>query len=91
VIPFLIVALPWYALCTARNGMAFLVDFFWKHNVGRFLTANVLQHGQPFWFYIPIALAALLPWTPLAAVAAVRKFPARPAAAVPACLGSAWC
>jgi 4-amino-4-deoxy-L-arabinose transferase-like glycosyltransferase len=74
VLPFLVVVLPWYVLCTLFNGTAFLKDFFWKHHVERFVSAAALQHGQPFWFYLPIVLAALLPWTPLAGLALRRAF-----------------
>ena len=73
-VPFLVVALPWYVLCTLRNGTPFLKDFFWKHHVLRLVSAEALQHGEPFWFYLPIALAALLPWTPLAGLAVRRGF-----------------
>ena len=59
----IVVALPWYALVTARNGYAFLYEFFWKHHVERFAT-GALQHVRPFWFYVPVLLAGLLPWTP---------------------------
>ena len=63
----LIVAAPWYALATLRNGTPFLEDFFWKHHFGRFLSTT-LQHGQPIWFYIPILLAGIFPWIPLLAL-----------------------
>ena len=59
-----IVSVPWYALVTLRNGTAFLDEFFVKQHFGRFLT-NALQHARPAWFYIPVLLAGLLPWTPL--------------------------
>jgi 4-amino-4-deoxy-L-arabinose transferase-like glycosyltransferase len=62
-----IVALPWYTLVTMRNGAPFLEDFFWKHHFGRFLNAE-LQHARPFWFYVPVLLAGLFPWTPLLAL-----------------------
>jgi 4-amino-4-deoxy-L-arabinose transferase-like glycosyltransferase len=66
VIPFLAVTLPWYALCTRANGTAFLRDFFWKHNVERFVSSTAVgNHGQPFWYFGPVLLALLLPWTPL--------------------------
>ena len=65
--PFLIVALPWYILCYLRNGRAFLDVFFWQQQFGRF-TSPALQHSQPWWFYFPVLLAGLLPWTPLAAL-----------------------
>ena len=68
---FLIVALPWYLLCYQRNGAAFLRTFFWQQHFERFTTAS-LAHGQSFWFYVPVLLAALIPWTPLAALLAQR-------------------
>ncbi len=57
------VAAPWYVACYAANGQPFLTDFIWKHHVLRFFS-DTLQHGQPFWFYIPVLLAGLFPWTP---------------------------
>jgi 4-amino-4-deoxy-L-arabinose transferase-like glycosyltransferase len=72
--PFLLTALPWYLLCTWRNGMPFLRMFFWKHHVERLVSADALQHGQRFWFYLPIILGALLPWTPLAFLTLRRAF-----------------
>lgn len=59
-----VVALPWYVLMYLRNGRAFLFDFFWKHHVERLYSAS-LQHVQPWWYYLPVLLAALYPWTPL--------------------------
>lgn len=60
---FLIVALPWYLLCYLRNGSVFLRTFFWEQHFERFTTTS-LAHGQPFWFYVPVLAAALMPWTP---------------------------
>jgi 4-amino-4-deoxy-L-arabinose transferase-like glycosyltransferase len=61
---FLLVAAPWYLMCYQQNGQAFLNEFFWKHNIGRF-TSAALQHSQPFWFYLPALIVLLLPWSPL--------------------------
>jgi 4-amino-4-deoxy-L-arabinose transferase-like glycosyltransferase len=63
----LAVSAPWYVLCTLRNGTAFLEDFFWKHHFERY-SSEVLQHVQPFWFYLPVLLAAVAPWTPVMAL-----------------------
>lgn len=59
-----IVALPWYIAVTLRNGTSFLEEFFWKHHFERF-TTSALQHGQPFWFYLPVLVAGFFPWCPL--------------------------
>jgi len=67
-----IVAAPWFILCWLRNGAAFWDDFFWKQHVARFLTPS-LEHVQPLWYYIPVLLAGLFPWTPLAALLARRQ------------------
>jgi 4-amino-4-deoxy-L-arabinose transferase-like glycosyltransferase len=67
-----LIAAPWYVLVTLRNGTAFLDEFIWKHHFGRFLN-NALQHGQPIWFYVPILLAGLFPWTPLLVLLVQRR------------------
>ncbi len=58
---FVAVALPWYWLCDERNP-GFFRTFFLEQNVERFLT-NRYQHQQPFWFFVPVLLIALFPWT----------------------------
>lgn len=63
----LAVAAPWYALVTLQNGHAFVDEFIWKHHFQRF-TSDALQHVRPFWFYLPVILAGLFPWTPVLAL-----------------------
>ena len=65
---FAVVALPWYVLCAVRNP-EFVQVFLISHNVERFLTP-VFQHQQPFWYFGPVLLLGLAPWT-AALVAAV--------------------
>jgi 4-amino-4-deoxy-L-arabinose transferase-like glycosyltransferase len=65
-------AAPWHLLCWAKNGNAFWRDYFWKQQVLRFFSPE-LQHVQPFWFYVPILLGGLFPWTPLAGLLARKK------------------
>ena len=77
--PFLAVAVPWYAVCYARNGWTFFEELFVKHQFGRFVS-DELMHVQPFWFYLPNLLWEMLPWTlllPLAALAMRKKDPRR--------------
>jgi 4-amino-4-deoxy-L-arabinose transferase-like glycosyltransferase len=61
------VAAPWLLWCTLRNGAPFWDDFFWKQQVGRFFHP-ALEHVQPWWYYFPVILAGLFPWTPLASL-----------------------
>jgi 4-amino-4-deoxy-L-arabinose transferase-like glycosyltransferase len=60
---FALTAVPWYALCALRNP-DFIRVFFVEHNIDRYLTP-VFQHPQPFWFFVPVLLAAVFPWTVL--------------------------
>lgn len=57
---FLVTALPWYVTCAMRNP-DFLRVFIIEHNFNRYLTPE-FRHIQPFWYYLPITVAALLPW-----------------------------
>jgi len=58
---FLAVALPWYVAVQLRNRDFFRV-FILEHNFARF-SQNLYHHRQPFWFYIPVLLLSLMPWT----------------------------
>jgi len=64
-----IVAAPWHIAMYVRAGSPFVEDLFLRQQFGRFFTTE-RQHVQPFWFYVPILLIGLLPWTP--ALVAVR-------------------
>ena len=61
IVAFCVVALPWYVLCARRNP-DFLHVFIFQHNFERYLTP-LFQHQQPFWFFGPIIILALLPWS----------------------------
>jgi 4-amino-4-deoxy-L-arabinose transferase-like glycosyltransferase len=58
---FCLTALPWYILCALRNPDFFRI-FLIEHNFKRYLTPE-FQHIQPFWYYGPILLIAILPWS----------------------------
>jgi 4-amino-4-deoxy-L-arabinose transferase-like glycosyltransferase len=62
---FFAVAGPWYALCYAANGAPFVEEFILEHNLARFVSPGALGHGQPVWFYIPVLVGGLFPWSPL--------------------------
>jgi len=73
-VAFLAVAGPWYATISLRHGTRFLNEFFFKHHLAR-LYSNSLQHVQPWYYYLPVLIAALFPWTPLFAVFFRRSAP----------------
>ena len=67
-----VVAAPWYILVAFRNGAAFFDEFFGHQQFARFLGGETL-HIQPVWFYLPILVAGLFPWTPLALLLFSKK------------------
>ncbi|HEX7362731.1 MAG TPA: phospholipid carrier-dependent glycosyltransferase [Bryobacteraceae bacterium] len=71
VVAFLVIALPWYIAVYQANGEVFLKQFFWKQHFER-IYSPVLQHVQPWYYYFPVLLFALFPWTPLAGLLARR-------------------
>ena len=63
IILFLAVALPWYVAVQLRNPQ-FLQEFIFQHNLRRFAT-NMYHHRQPFWYFVPVLLLGVMPWTAL--------------------------
>jgi 4-amino-4-deoxy-L-arabinose transferase-like glycosyltransferase len=58
---FCALALPWYMAVQIRNPEFFRV-FLLEHNLARFGT-NLYRHKQPFWYFVPVGLLGLVPWT----------------------------
>ena len=71
---FLVVAAPWYVAILLDQGRHFLDVFILDHNVQRF-TSTVHNHPGPFWYYVPVLLAGLFPWSGLAVPALFRLEP----------------
>jgi len=65
----LLIAAPWFVLVSRRNP-SFPGFFFVHEHFARFLT-TVHQRVEPWWFFLPLLLLAVLPWLP-AAVRGVR-------------------
>ncbi len=62
-VSFCLTSLPWYILCARRNPDFFRI-FIIDHNFKRYLTPE-FQHLQPFWYYLPVILIAIFPWSVL--------------------------
>lgn len=58
----LAIALPWFILVTLANGQEYINVFFGYHNVQRF-TEVVSDHAGPWYFYFPVLLVGLAPWS----------------------------
>jgi len=71
VVLYLAVMLPWYLAVQVRNPEFFRV-FILEHNLARF-SQDVYHHRQPFWFYLPVFLLALTPWTIVLVLAVVER------------------
>lgn len=68
---FCAIGLPWYVSVQMRNP-AFFHEFILEHNFARF-SSNVYHHPEPFWYYLPVAALAVVPWTVFALVALVES------------------
>jgi 4-amino-4-deoxy-L-arabinose transferase-like glycosyltransferase len=66
-----VVAGPWYFLCTFFNGRLFIEQFFINQNFERF-TSNIHGHGRPIYFYFPVLLLLTFPWT-FMLISAIRR------------------
>jgi 4-amino-4-deoxy-L-arabinose transferase-like glycosyltransferase len=68
---FAVTALPWYFAVQMRNPQFFRV-FILEHNLGRF-GKDLYHHSQPFWYYLPVVLLGLVPWTMFISVALLEN------------------
>jgi 4-amino-4-deoxy-L-arabinose transferase-like glycosyltransferase len=68
---YLAVMLPWYITVQVRNPEFFRV-FILEHNLARF-SQDVYHHREPFWFYLPVFLLAMMPWTLMLILAVAER------------------
>jgi len=68
---FSLIALPWYVAVELKNPEFFRV-FIVEHNLSRFAT-NLYHHPQPFWYFLPVTLLGLVPWTVFVLTALVES------------------
>jgi 4-amino-4-deoxy-L-arabinose transferase-like glycosyltransferase len=63
----LAVSVPWYAAMTFEHGPRYLQGFFVGDNLERFAT-TAYNSPRPVFYYVPVVLAGLLPWSPFLAL-----------------------
>src|SRR5207244_10285505 len=61
IVLFCAITLPWYIAVQIRNPEFFRV-FILEHNLARFGT-GVYHHKEAFWYFVPVVLLGLIPWT----------------------------
>ena len=61
---FALIAVPWFVVVSQRNPE--FAHFFFIHEHFARYTSAVHNKTEPFWFFFPILLVGLLPWTWLA-------------------------
>jgi len=72
---FLVVASPWYILISLKDPEYFNL-FFIKQNLGNFFSADV-RHPEPIYFYIPVLVGGMFPWSMFLPLALFRGFRTR--------------
>ncbi|MGE0453554.1 MAG: glycosyltransferase family 39 protein [Vicinamibacteria bacterium] len=75
-IAFVCVAGPWYAAVLAAQGWRFVEVFLLNHNLQRF-TSTIHNHPGPFWYYLPVLLAGVFPWSGILLPALLTASPRR--------------
>ncbi len=58
---FLAIALPWHLLAAQRNPQ--WASFYFIHEHWERFTTTTHARGEPWWFFLPIILLGLFPWT----------------------------
>ena len=60
---FLVIAAPWFVVVSARNPE--FAQFFFVHEHFQRYATHEAQRVQPWFFFIPVLVAGVLPWTAL--------------------------
>ena len=71
----LAVAAPWYILISLKDP-DYVSYFFIKQNLGNFFS-NEVRHPGPFYYYIPVLMGGMFPWSTFLPLALFRGFRAR--------------
>ncbi|MBI3818216.1 MAG: glycosyltransferase family 39 protein [Planctomycetes bacterium] len=71
IILFFAIAAPWYAAMESKHP-GYFVEFIERQYLGRFFHPEDFGRGRPIWYYVPVFVGTLLPWTAYAPIAALR-------------------
>jgi 4-amino-4-deoxy-L-arabinose transferase-like glycosyltransferase len=66
-----VIGLPWYVAMWLEHGNPYLQSFFVADNFERFATER-FNEARPLWFYLPVLLGGLLPWSLFLTVFAIE-------------------
>jgi len=75
---FLVLTAPWFVAVSVANP-EFVHFFFWQEHVERFLTHHHGRQG-PLWYFVPVLLGGMAPWTLTLLPATRTGWQAEPAA-----------
>lgn len=56
-----VIALPYYIWAHIGTSGEFTTNFFLRQNLGR--AAGTVNHVRPFWWYAPVLMAGVFPWS----------------------------
>jgi 4-amino-4-deoxy-L-arabinose transferase-like glycosyltransferase len=60
---FLLIAIPWHVAMLHKYPNLFYNEYIIKHHIARFLGSSVINRERPFWFYIPVIIVGICPFT----------------------------
>lgn len=64
IVLYFAMVLPWF-IAVQHDNPTFFREFFLEHNIERFATDRY-QHVRPFYYYLPVVILAMMPWTVIA-------------------------
>ncbi len=63
VILFALISIPWHYIMIKMYSNLFVDKYIIEHHLARFLTSESIGRKRQFWYFIPVFLLAILPWT----------------------------